>query len=294
MLLSLPAAHDRSRRWHAWIDHGKEWNVLRRLDFVGSRVIHQAPTRGSILGDPAHPDERPDHLIPRWAPRRRSARVFGFDPPWYIDQFEMWIAHAGRMVDPGGLVVTSLFPPLLRPEARDQRRLVHERLRGLGVIERSVPVLYATPRFEQEVLDAAGLGELGHWRVAEMLWIRVRSVPAKRELPVREIDPEWVRFQLGAQTIAVRSDPNDDATVRLRPIGNEGDFRLRSVSTRAPERSVINVWTSRNRAASATGIQRVIEFLGTLEIGANPEVLVDAAAEEDKEGLCTLLALIGP
>ena len=214
------------------------------------------------------------------------------DPPWYIEQYEMWVAHAGRLVDPGGFVVTSLFPPLLRPQACGQRRLVKELLSDLGTIERSRPVLYATPRFEQEVLDTARLGRLGNWRVAEMLWIRVGSTSVNRRSPVRKSDLQWLRFQLGARIIAVRSDPADCGTVRLRPVGQDSGFRLRSVSSRAPERSAINVWTSRNRAANATGIPRVIEFLRSLEIGGDPDMLVDQAADDDKDGLRTLMALI--
>ena len=214
------------------------------------------------------------------------------DPPWYLHQYEVWLAHCSRIVVPGGLLVTSLFPPMLRPGAAHQRQCVKKRLSELGVIERRRPVLYATPLFEQEVLDTAGLGELGHWRVAEILWIRVSSTLTRQESPVQQIQPQWARFQVGRRVIAVRTEPADRGTVRLQPVGQEADFRLRSVSSRAPERSEINVWTSRNHAARATGIRRVIEFLQSLEMGTDPDALVNKAAEDDQAGLRTLLALI--
>lgn len=215
------------------------------------------------------------------------------DPPWYLDHYDVWIAHARRIVHPGGLVVSTLFPSLLRPDALHERRVVKERLLELGTIERSTPILYSTPLFEQAVLEDAGLGGLGNWRLGEVLWVSVGSAPVKRESPIGSVGPRWERFQLGLQVIAVRGDPSDVGRVRLRPIGQAKSYFLGTVSSRAPERSEINVWTSRNYAANATGIQRVIRFLHSLETGADPQVLVGEASEEDQEGLSTLLDLIG-
>ena len=215
------------------------------------------------------------------------------DPPWYLGHYDVWIAHASQIVRSGGLVVSTLFPSLLRPDARHQRRVVKQRLLELGTIERSTPILYSTPLFEQAVLERAGLGGLGNWRMGEVLWVSVSSASVKRETPIGSVEPRWKRFQLGPQVIAVRSNPADFGTVRLRPVGQAKSYFLGTVSSRAPERSEINVWTSRNYAASATGIQRVIEFLHSLETGADPQVLVAEASEEDQEGLSTLLDLIG-
>ena len=214
------------------------------------------------------------------------------DPPWYLNQFDMWLRHASRIVSAGGLVVTSLFPPLLRPGARYQRRLLKERLLEFGVIGSCTSVLYSTPRFEQVVLEDAGLGDLGDWRMGELLWVTVGSAPPKRDSPVRHIEPQWERFQLGRQIIAVRSDNADSGTVRLRPVGNGKGYLLCTVSSRAPERSGINVWTSRNLVANATGIPRIIAFLRSLETGSDPQVLLREASEDDQEGLRTLLALV--
>ena len=214
------------------------------------------------------------------------------DPPWYLDQYEVWVGHVRRMAKPGGRVLTSLFPPMLRPGAPQQRQFVEKLLTQLGAIDHRRPVLYATPRFEQEVLEAAGLSELGHWRVGEILRLQVGAMPARRASPVRLIEPQWLRFQLGRRVVAVRSDPADYGTVRLSPVGPEADFRLHSVSSRVPHRSAINVWTSRNRVANATGIQRVIEFLYALESGADPGTLVVEARDNDRDGLMALLALI--
>ena len=243
-----------------------------------------------LNGTPAH-IETVD--LDATCPVSASNDIVLMDPPWYLDHYEVWIAHASRIVRSGGLVVSTLFPPLLRPDACDQRRVVKEKLLELGAIERSTPILYSTPVFEQTVLEDAGLGRLGNWRMGEVLWVSVGSAPVKRTPPIGSVGPRWERFQLGLQVIAVRSDSADFGAVQLRPVGQAKSYSLGTVSSRAPHRSEINVWTSRNFAASATGIRRVIEFLHSLEAGADPQVLVGEASEEDQEGLSTLLDLIG-
>ena len=220
------------------------------------------------------------------------------DPPWYLDHTVAWIARALNFLKPGGEIVLTLFPELVRPAATRERADLMRVLETLGMVQ-PLPfdAFYTTPVFEHETLGAFGLSDLGQWRSAGLVRVTVSDPKTMiaTELPV---ESRWERVQLGSQIIAVResSAGGEDLTAPLQLVapGSDGSFLLKSVSARDPDRQNISVWTSRNRAAVAVqGIGQILPFLQGLAAGIRPIDLISSAPASSREALRILLSLVG-
>ena len=218
------------------------------------------------------------------------------DPPWYVSHTLAWVGRALSSLRSGGRIIVTLFPELLRPDARREREDLLTTLQSLGEVRRlDLLPRYTTPVFESETLSAFGLADLGQWRTGELFEVTVRD-PATQQLDVPTIEnPTWDRVQLGRQVVAIRNDPaTRDLPISVQPVGPTGSFLLRSVSARDPVRQNVTVWTSRNRGASVTGTGRAHQFLARVAGGESPkEVLGTSPFTESRGELISLLALVG-
>lgn len=217
------------------------------------------------------------------------------DPPWYVNHTLAWVCRALPWLRPGGRLLLSVFPSLVRPAAEEERDELFRALRSLGEV-RPMPhrAAYTTPFFENETLSSFGLADLGQWRSGDLFEIIVPNTKLRvAHEPTAEA--AWERVQLGRQVIAVRvQDETRLGAVRVTPINADGSFLLKSVSAREPVRQNVSLWTSRNRAAALSGTNTVLAFLRELEKGRSPaSVLKELEREGDRIGLTLVLAMVG-
>ena len=220
--------------------------------------------------------------------------VLVMDPPWYLSHFQRWVGESMRMARPGSVLVTTLFPRLLRPSAEAERKAQVHHLQTLGEVSQLAhQAVYETPLFEREALSAVGLPPLDGWRTAEIVAVTVKTANSI-SAPRAPDEPSWRRFRFGTQVIAVRRD-RSEGPCRATPPYSDGSFLLKSVSARDPLRPKINVLTSRNRSLVASGTRRIESFLEALANGASCRELIDSMSQDEAEAkaLTTVAALIG-
>lgn len=228
------------------------------------------------------------------APTGTSFDAAVIDPPWYPGCYDLFISRAiARLVRPGILFVT-LFRELTRPGAQRERSELLARLQKLGrtsILDREA--VYATPRFEEEVLRRLRLPALPAWRAADVVRVEVGEDGRWDLSPTMdEIGSTWRRFLVGEQVVTVMNRPDDDGPIHYEaPRTLEHGFALRSVSSRDPARVGVTVWTSRNRAAVARGTFRIAAGLAEMacEAQARPTPR-PALTESDRRAFAALAA----
>lgn len=183
------------------------------------------------------------------------------DPPWYPAVYERWLARTIPHIQSGGTIFVSLFRKFTRPEAERERLELLDRFAAIGEVSFAFfEAVYSTPRFEAEVLSRLNLPVLPDWRAADV--VRIDLFPHITSWPFpchpAESTMLWHRFLDDQQVIAVVYRDNDRGPITYSPAAPNISFELASVSGRDPGRTTIAVWTSRNRAAAATGTQRII------------------------------------
>jgi len=190
---------------------------------------------------------------------RLQADVVVFDSPWYFPDTIAWLLSASQLAKRGGSIVFALYPPLVRATANQERELILEIASSMGAVQiQEEALVYETPLFEREALDGSGLPCLSEWRRADVVRVTVGESLADIDfglLPRPLIDGAWRSFIIGDQVVKVRSrslkpDSHGQPKGLLRPIG--ANFLLGSVSVRAPQRELVDVWTSRNRVAASS------------------------------------------
>lgn len=179
------------------------------------------------------------------------------DPPWYPEHILSWVARATELATPqGARLLVTLFPNLTRPRApREFAQIIH-RLRQLGLV-RILPLrpLYETPPFEAESFIASGISTLWLWRRGH--WAVINLHPGSILTASPPTEPCWRFFRFGKEVVAVRDDI-PAGPVHIEPLPPDGI--LRSTSSRDPQRTKIDLWTSRNRAFWATGGDRLLSL----------------------------------
>ncbi len=256
----------------------------------------------SVGSAPKHNIVQCDLLASSWAPPTVGAfGVVILDPPWYSDHTRLWIARALHLVRPGGRLLVTLFPELVRPSAHTERLELLELMESIGRVSTlPFPALYATPRFEKETLDALGFAGLGQWRSGDLLEVAINANPPAIGAGTPS-ESTWDRVQLGTQVVAVRRDvpklgPSDSKAqpLKVSPVMRDGSYLLKSVSARDATRCDIYLWTSRNRALRAdNGAPTLLPFLQCLERGESPRTAIDAAPHGDRRALEIVVAVIG-
>lgn len=205
---------------------------------------------------------------------RMQADTVVFDSPWYLPDTIAWLLSASQLVKRGGSIVFALYPSLVRPTAKLERELILEIASSMGQVQiQEESLVYETPLFEQEALNASGLHCLREWRRADVVCVTVgKSLmnTSSGMLPRPSIDGAWRSFVLDNQVVKVRSRPSRPKSDRqlkglLTPVG--ASFLLGSVSVRAPQRETVDIWTSRNRVAASSDTRLLCLILRRLARG---------------------------
>ena len=206
---------------------------------------------------------------------RIKASLLIFDSPWYFADSIAWLTTGCRLICPGGTLIFSLYPPLLRPNARSERDQILQVASTIGDVHIREDVLeYQTPLFELEALNACGIRNAGNWRRGDLVVI-TNAKPVFRPSFVShrraDLDGQWRTFVLGPQVVKVRINlTSEDRGVPeslLQKI--DGDFAFRSVSARCETRELIDVWTSYNRVARLTNTSTLLRLLHQIEAGVS-------------------------
>lgn len=231
--------------------------------------------------------------LPRVLGGRKFA-VMVMDPPWYVSHFEFWLAQATTIAAPNAALLATVFPELVRPQALAETGYLRRKLAELGCLELFPgSVCYETPFFEREALLALGIPAFRSWRVADLAVVRIEG--SKQLIADPPSESAWERFSFGSQVVGLRIDPAAIEGITVTPVYEDGSFLRRSVSARDPLRDTIGLWTSRNRVARVTGIERVRSFLRALSAdeAAGRAVARYSRNVAEAENLRLLLALIG-
>jgi hypothetical protein len=192
---------------------------------------------------------------------RRAFDTVIFDAPWYEPEILSWMAAATNRVRPGGVVLFPLFPELLRPAAMAERARILASAEKYGTVTlEEGEVRYDTPLFETRALEAAGVVLDGPWRQADLVRLRVDALPVYKpsfqsSWECHSQDADWDTFVIGPQVVKLRRSAIASAHTHylghaLGVIENLGGYDYASVSRREPNRSAIDLWTSRNRVAA--------------------------------------------
>ncbi len=188
------------------------------------------------------------------------------DPPWYAEDYETFLAVAGSLLTPNGVLLCTWPAEGTRPNiGEDWGWLMRAaNLAGLELVAHDELVLrYATPFYEGMALRAGSLPVLAAWRRANLL----RFVRNQNAIPPQQttlVDARWKRVRY--RSLRVRCRMTDivsrRADVRLEQLV-ENEI-LPSVSRRDLRRSLATIWTAANRifrCARGDLVAKVIECL---------------------------------
>lgn len=186
----------------------------------------------------------------RESPPRFSAGMVIADPPWYEAEIQSFLAAAQCVSREGAEIFISLPPLDTRPGIETERERLFGWCRQRGIeLVRLTPAAtrYVCPPFERNVLRSTGsesaipnrVGDLAQFRVGA----RNDAVFHSAQEPALwdEVSFGSTRFRLRVQPAVVPGD------IRLRPMGWPEDI-FPSCSRRHPDRELVDVWTSGNRA----------------------------------------------
>lgn len=199
-----------------------------------------------------------------------SFDVAFLDPPWYEYDIIRWLSLACRVVERGGMIVCSLFPPLTRPMASQERQTILEWASRIGDPDVVLDVLeYDTPLFEIEALKHAGMPPIGNWRRGDLLFLRARNVlPALVGSEFQRRTEEWDTYIIGSQVLKLRRQVQGRSDELIEPLCAYPDFVMTTVSGRDPQRPYVDLWSSRNRVARVGDRTTVAAVLTKLAAGA--------------------------
>jgi hypothetical protein len=183
------------------------------------------------------------------------------DPPWYPMVHCHWIAWAAGQLRPRSELLASLWPENTRPGAAQERQELLQWLNSWAQVELEISALrYTTPLFELESARAYSVPVPAvDWRTGDLLVVRPFRHPSlPRQPPPAD---RWVRFVFNDYQLALRLRPDDSRRAQILPVPGACDWTWPSVSRRAPGRSLIDLWSSRNEVAQVAGSLEVLEHL---------------------------------
>jgi hypothetical protein len=172
------------------------------------------------------------------------------DPPWYPDKWRLWTTWVARAIGLGRDLFVSLWPSEARPNALLEINEIGAWLSDWAEIEwLGVSARYETPIFEQAAISASKDGMLAiSPRVGRLLRLRVRRLPP----PAQPSEPAStrLRFVIDDYQLGLRLGPGLGGSSSIRALTNKEKWIWPFVSERAPERGLIDLWSSRNEVAS--------------------------------------------
>lgn len=208
--------------------------------------------------------------------------VVFFDPPWYTEEYLLWLARASELSH-NGSVVYPLLPILTRPSAVADRDIV---LGASRSVARCVTLLasfvhYEIPSFEQGQLTSSGITGLRSWKRADLVVLDrngkvLAAPPGSFVAPM----PSWEEIDIGAVRFFVREGVASAGGVLLDRLPGQSGLFI-SPSRRDPGRAHVNVQTSRGhalRTADPAGLSALLRALaGRVRLGENLLAVLDAS-----------------
>jgi hypothetical protein len=195
-----------------------------------------------------------------------DCKVIFLDAPWYLETIVSWLSLAARIVSRGTKIVMPLFPELTRPAASDERRAVVRFAEMIGTVSIiSDLVEYDSPLFEWEALTSKGIYPHANWRRADLLTVDAFGPQSIRPPNFDEGRPQenWETFVIGTQVVQLRLRRRGSSHFFMKPLGDNSSFVLDSVSIRDPRRPLVDILSSRNRAA-VVGNTQLVRYVLTI------------------------------
>lgn len=218
------------------------------------------------------------------------ADVVVCDPPWYVEYFAAFLAHASTLAKVGAPVFISLLPLCTRPACDRDRDEIFRIADSLGLapyrIEPGV-LEYDTPPFERLSLARAGLPVIEQWRRGDLLLFQKLSTATDENIgrvldraqSIRAERQQWSEVLIGARKVKLRNIAGGgDSRPELLRI--EPDDILPTVSRRYPGRRNVDLWLWDNRVFKVTNRDAFWEALRIAAGRRSPQVAGDEQSVE--------------
>lgn len=208
----------------------------------------------------------------------KSVNIVFFDPPWYVNDYKIFLAHASKLVKVGGVVMVALLSLNARPNAYLDRYDIFFTAKKLGLhiefIEKN-RIAYQTPLFEQNSLQNEGIRISKNWRYGDLVLFRkihesnaytnvLQSVKKNQKIETKN----WISFLIRGYKIKINSK-DLDPDIEPELISLEKNDILPTVSRRYTKRSQIDLWLWDNRVY---GLKGAIYFINALYSISNLEI----------------------
>lgn len=219
------------RDWHglriAFLGTPKLYEWFRRHDLGAERVLldlDDVVLRCLAQSDPPEHDALHCYDVADGIPPTLNQKydcVF-FDPPWYSDQYEIWLYRAFQLVS-SGFVYFSLFPDLTRPSAAAEREELLARVRSSARSSWlcSSFLSYEVPSYERQQLRHAGLSDITSWRSGDLVVAEISTNTHFGEPLSITSSLRWIEIDIGSVRIFVNPktapDRSDHSLLSLPP-----------------------------------------------------------------------------
>ncbi|HWF93373.1 MAG TPA: hypothetical protein VG291_00275 [Xanthobacteraceae bacterium] len=195
------------------------------------------------------------------------------DPPWYLEEYLLWLATAERIVRPGGTIMFSLFPEGIRDSAGADKRAIlstAERIFAeFSVLDSAIE--YDVPSFEQVQMIRAGIKPV-RWRYAHLIVGRIRMDKKLRAIRPNDGLERWIERRIGNGRLFIKLGRSlieqDDF---LQTAESKSPF-LSSPSRRNPSRLRANVMSSRGHGLSCSNPALLAEMVDNIKSGDDIEI----------------------
>jgi hypothetical protein len=183
------------------------------------------------------------------------------DPPWYPIEAKRWIAWAAHGTEPKGKMFVSLWPETTRPTAGKEFDEIESWASEWADFEvLDIVPRYDTPEFENAAIRSGGIASKGlSPGYGRLVCILPRSLPAL--IDYRCPRNTWIRFVVNDYQLAVCLKENGTlrSPVSQHPLAMNWTWPY--VSKRAPQRDLINLWSSHNEVAILKDPELAVEAL---------------------------------
>jgi putative N6-adenine methyltransferase len=192
------------------------------------------------------------------------ADVVVCDPPWYVEYYSAFLAHASWMAKIGAPVFVSLLPLCSRPGCDDDRQEILQIAGRLGLVPYGLEpgaLVYDTPLFERQSLARERLPVIERWRRGDLLVLRKVSAATDADIRcalqqtvrIRDEQQQWKEVLIGTRKVKLRNKAGaDGCNSRPELLRIERDDVLPTVSRRYPGRRNVDLWLWDNRVFKVT------------------------------------------
>ncbi len=213
------------------------------------------------------------------------AQMVFFDPPWYVDYYELFLRRSMQLSYGNySTVAIVLFPVLTRPNSLQERKQVIEIAMSYGLSLVNIEpqaAHYLTPRFEQESLNKKGI-KVKNWRKGDLVLFLSDGSRLPENIAVKVEQFQWKEAIVGKVKIKVKIK-DENPNVYIAPeilIAHGCDAILSSVSRRDPFRNEVDLWTSTQRGCKIKGWKAIWKIVEGMQDGLDTtEEIVDRIKE---------------